>query len=327
MIECKWMAKRSMGVLMALAAILLHRVMLGLGLRRTATPAVLAAFLGSDLWTHASQALWQHGPAALALIAAMALLHPGPVTRPRLLLAGAATAGLVLVRLVDCVLALVIVAWVARTEPRRLAWFLPAPLLGAAVLLAYNLWYFGAITGGQAALEAMHPRLHGVSGMWSGRLLEGATGTLFSPNRGLFVFSPWVAVALGVAAVPAVARRLASQGLITWLLAALLPYFLILSKYSVWWGGHCFGPRYWIDVMPLFALIFAFGLEWMLTHSRALVMLSALAVAFSIGVHAIGAFRYPSTWNHSPANVDLHHERLWDWRDTEVVRCLIETLK
>jgi hypothetical protein len=327
MIECKWMAKRSMGVMMALAAVLLHRVLLGLGLRRTAVPAVLAAFLGSDLWTHASQALWQHGPAALALSAAMALLQPSPVTRPRLLLAGVATAGLVLVRLVDCVLAVVIVTWVVRTEPRRLVWFLPAPLLGAATLLAYNLWYFGAITGGQAALELLHPQLHGVSGMWSGRFIEGATGTLFSPNRGLFVFSPWVAVALGVAAVPAVARRLAAQGLITWLLAALLPYFLILSKYSVWWGGHCFGPRYWIDVMPLFAILFALGLEWMLVHSRALVMVSALAVAFSIGVHAVGAFRYPSTWNHSPANVDLHHERLWDWHDTEVSRCLIETLK
>jgi hypothetical protein len=326
--ECKWMAKRSMGVLMALAAVLLHRLLLRLGLGQDAAlPAVVAAFLGSDLWTHASQALWQHGPAALALIAAVALLHPGPVARWRLVLAGVATAGLFAARLVDTLLAAVIVAWVARTQPRRLAWFLPAPLLGAAALLTYNLWYFGAITGGQAELEEMHPQLHGVPGMWAGSFIEGAAGTLFSPNRGLFLFSPWIAVALGVATVPAVARRLASQGPITWLLAALVPYFLILSKYAVWWGGHCFGPRYWIDVMPLFAIVFAFGLEWMLTHSRALVMLSALTIAFSIGVHAIGAFCYPSSWNMSPANVDLHHERLWDWRDTELSRCLIEKFK
>src|SRR5579883_3523731 len=132
MMECKWMAKRSMGVLMALAAVWLHRVMLGLGLRRTAVPAVLSAFLGSDLWTHASQALWQHGPAALALIAAMGLLYPGPRTRRRLLLAGVATAGLFAVRLVDTLLAAVIVAWVVRSEPRRRAWFLPAPVLGVA---------------------------------------------------------------------------------------------------------------------------------------------------------------------------------------------------
>jgi hypothetical protein len=324
--ECKWMAKRSMGVLMSLAAVLLHRVLLRLELRRAALPAVVAAFLGSDLWTLASQAPWQHGPAALALLAAVALLHPGPVARWRLVLAGVATAGLFAVRLTDAIFAAVILAWVARTQPRRLAWFLVAPLLGAAALLDYNLWYFGAVTGGQAELEQMHPQLHGVPGMW-GSFLEGASGTLFSPNRGLFVFSPWVAVALGLAPVPAVARRLASQGLITWLLAALVPYFLLLSKYAVWWGGHCFGPRYWIEVMPLFAILFAFGLDWMLTHSRILVLLSASTIAFSIGVHAIGAFCYPSTWNMSPANVDLHHERLWDWRDTELSRCLIERIR
>ncbi len=62
----------------------------------------------------------------------------------------------------------------------------------------------------------------------------------------------------------------------------------------------------------------------MRTHSRALVALSYLTIAFSIGVHGIGAFCYPSTWNQLPANVDLHHERLWDWRDTELSRCLIE---
>jgi hypothetical protein len=326
LIQCKWMAKWSMGLLMALGAVVFHRFLIRLGLRRGALPAVLAAFLGSDLWTHASQALWQHGPAALALIAALALLHPGPVTRWRLVLAGVATAALFGVRLLDGLFAAAIIAWVARTQPRYLAWFLPAPLLGAAALLGYNLWFFGTITGGQTELEAMHPRLHGVASTWSGSLVAGAAGTLFSPNRGLLIFCPWVAVALAVAAVPAVARRLAAQGPVAWVLAALVPFLLVLSKYAVWWGGHCFGPRYWIDVMPLFALVLAFGLEWMREHSRTLVAITYLTIAFSIGVHAVGTYCYPSTWNMAPANVDLHHERLWDWRDTELSRCLIEKL-
>jgi len=325
--ECQRMAKWSMSVLMALAAVILHRYLLRLGLGRGALPAVVAAFLGSDLWTHASQALWQHGPAALALVAALALLHPGPVSRTRMVLAGMATTLLFTARLLDLLFATVIVAWIVRTQPRRLAWFVPAPFLGAALLHVYNFWYFGNLIGGQAQLEELHPELHGVAGAWSGSLLEGAAGTLFSPNRGLFVFSPWIAVALSVATVPAVARRIASQGLLAWLLAALLPYFLLLSKYSVWWGGHCFGARYWTDVIPLFAVVLAFGLEWMWTISRALVVLSYLTIAFAIGVHGIGAFCYPSTWNQTPANVDLHHERLWDWHDTELSRCLLETIR
>jgi hypothetical protein len=323
---CQRMAKWSMSVLMALAAIILHRFLLRLGLRKGALPAVVAAFLGSDLWTHASQAVWQHGPAALAIVAALALLHPGPVSRWRLVLAGMATTMLFTARLLDSLFAAVIIAWIIRAEPRRLAWFAPAPIVGAALLLVYNFWYFGNLIGGQAHLEGLHPLLHGVAGMWSGSLLEGAAGTLFSPNRGLFVFCPWIAVALAVAAVPSVARRIASQGLCAWLLAALLPYFLLLSQYSVWWGGHCFGARYWTDVIPLFAIVLAFGLEWTWAHSRALAGVTYLTIAFSIGVHGIGAFCYPSTWNLSPANVDRQHERLWDWHDTELSRCLIETI-
>jgi hypothetical protein len=324
---CEQMAKRSMSVLMALAAVILYRFLLRLGLHGGALPAVFAAFLGSDLWTHASQAAWQHGPAALGLIAALALLHPRRVSRWRLALGGMATTLLFTSRLLDSLFAAVIVAWVVWNQPRRLAWFLLAPILGAHVLFNYNTWHFGTLIGGQAKLEALHPLIHGVTGTWSGSLVEGAAGTLFSPNRGLFIFSPWIAVALGVAAVPAVARRIASEGLIAWLLAALGPYFFLLAKYSVWWGGHCFGARYWTDVIPLFAIVLAFGLDWIQTHSRALAALSYLTIAVSIGVHGIGAFCYPSTWNLSPANVDLHHERLWDWRDTELSRCLIERIR
>jgi hypothetical protein len=45
---------------------------------------------------------------------------------------------------------------------------------------------------------------------------------------------------------------------------------------------------------------------------------------FSFGVQLIGAFCYPSSWEKSPVDVDLHHERLWDWRDNELTRCLAE---
>jgi len=321
------MVKRAMVVVVALAGVVLHRLLLFLKLRRVAVPAVLAGFLGSDLWTVGSQAPWQHGPAALSLVAAIALLHPQPVSRRRLALAGVATAFLFACRLMDVVFAAAIVAWLAWTDRRGLRWFLPAPILGGLVLLSYNLWYFGHVFGGQARFESYHSLLHGVSGTWSTSLWDGVLGTLFSPNRGLLVFSPWIALALATLAVPAVAGRLAAHSLICVLAASLVPYLLILSKYSIWWGGHCFGPRYWTDAVPLFAILFAFGLDWMQARSRALVTISAFTVVFSITVQLIGAFCYPSTWNILPNNVDFHHERLWDWRDTELSRCLIESYK
>src|SRR5262249_24117002 len=178
-----------------------------------------------------------------------------------------------------------------------LSWFLPAPVLGAIALFSYNRWFFGSILGGQAQLEQLHPRLHGVVSAWSGDFLEGAAGSLFSPNRGLFIFSPWIAVALATAALPAVARRLAAHRLVCWLLWALVPFFLLLSKYAVWWGGHCFGPRYWTDVMPIFAILFAFGLDVWVARSRTRFVLTAATILVSIGVQAIGALCYPTPSN------------------------------
>jgi hypothetical protein len=318
------MAKLSMALVVALAGVVLHRHLLALGVGRAAIPAVLAACLGSDLWTVGSQALWQHGPAALALVTAIALLHPQPVGRGRLALAGASTALLVACRPLDMVFATAIVIWLAWTDRRGLRWFLPAPIVVGLALLCYNVWFFGTILGGQPKLEQYHMKLHGVPAAWSGDLVDGVLGTLLSPNRGLLVFSPWIALALLTLVVPGVRRRLCDHSLSCFLILSLIPYLMILARYSVWWGGHCFGPRYWTEAIPLFALLFAFGLEWMLARSRVLVAVSAMTVIFSIGVQSIGAFCYPSTWNSQPRNVDLHHERLWDWRDTELSRCLIE---
>jgi hypothetical protein len=320
------MFKLASALIAAMVAVVLHRVLRVMGLRRVATPATLGAALGSDLWVVASQAPWQHGPAALALITAVWMLLPRDPSRTRLALGGVATAALVACRLIDVVFALAIFGWVARAHPRRLAWFLPGPVLGAAALLGSNLWIFGTITGGLAHLETVHPRAHAMpAGPWSGDLLAGAAGTLFSPNRGLLVFSPWVGLAL--ATLPFSAGRLAPWPVVRWLLWAIVPYGLLISKYTVWWGGHCFGPRYWTDAIPLFAIVLACGLDWSYERCRPAAMAFALAIGASIAVQAIGAFYYPSSWNVKPENVDLHHERLWDWRDTEVTRCLIEGLR
>jgi hypothetical protein len=322
---CQVMSKNTAAAVAALVAVTLFDLLRVLGFRRVALPTVLAAALGSNLWTTASQSMWQHGPAALALSLSILLLTPPKPSRLRLCLAGLTTAALVSFRAIDIVFAAVVFLWIVRHRSRGLVWFLPPVILAGTALLGYNCWYFGAIEGGQVLIEASHPKLHGFVGSWSGNLLEGAAGTLLSPSRGLFIFTPWVAVA--VAAAPITAKRLKSCSLIPWLLWAVVPYFLLLSKYGCWWGGHCFGPRFWTDTVPLFAILLAAGLDWSLARCRMLFGTFVVAITLSVAVQVVGAFCYPSSWNDSPGDVDRHHERLWDWRDTELSRCLTEAMK
>ncbi len=322
---CEQIARRTMSILTALTAVMLYWLLVNLGLSRVALPATLAAVLGSDLWTVASQALWQHGPAAFSLTAILLLLHHPPVLPCALMLAGLATAFLFSCRLLDSLFAGVVILWVARTQPRDLLWFLVTPVVAVVLLLNYNFSHFQELTGGQAELEQLHRSLHQVAGPWSGNIVEGAMGTLLSPSRGLFIYTPWIALA--VAVTPFFASRLAPHRLIVWLLLALIPYFLLLSKYAVWWGGHCFGPRYWTEVTPLFAILLAFGLDWALDRSRILTILFAITIALGIMIQLIGVYCAPSSWNLTPLDVDSHHERLWDWRDNELSRSLRDTWK
>lgn len=320
--ECHRMAKRTAALIAALVAVALHRLLRGMGLVAVATTATLAAALGSDLWMIASQALWQHGPAALALTLALGLLLPKDPSAWRLVLAGLAAGSMVAFRALDLPFAAAIALGIAWNDPRRLAWFLPGPIVIATALIGSNLYYFGAIEGGQARLEALHPGLHHVAGPWAGNLLGGMAGTLLSPSRGLLIFTPWVVPAL--ATTPAVLGRLRPWPIVRWALGALVVNLLILSKYAVWWGGYCFGPRYWTEAIPLLAILLALGLDWARSRSRKLLLLYRLTIAAAILVQVVGAACYPSSWNLAPESVDRHHERLWDWYDSELKRCLRE---
>ncbi len=218
----------------------------------------------------------------------MLLLLPERPSRLRLGLAGLTTALLVACRAIDVVFALVVLGWVAATHPGRLSWFLIAPLAVAVMLLSYNLSLFETLSGGQAALEAMHPEVHGVAGPWAGNPFEGLAGTLFSPSRGLFVYCPWVL--LSVVLLPWTFRSLPTDSIVRWLVVGgLVGYLLLLSLYAVWWGGHTFGPRYWTDATPLFAVLLALGLNWCRERAWGLTVLYALTILIAVGIQAVGA--------------------------------------
>jgi hypothetical protein len=320
---CEPMGKNAAAAIMAIAAVLMVHVLRANRLDRVAVPSVLIVALGSDCWAVASQALWQHGPAVLCLAATLLLLNPANPSRLRLALAGLTAAGLVWCRPIDGVFSVVVAAWVVTHFPRRdrLAFLSPAAF-AALALLAYNLWIFGTPSGGYAQIEQQHPSMHGVKGTWTGSFVAGATGTLFSPSHGLFVYSPWVAVALGL--LPFASKRLSRGTVERWLLWGLVPYFVLLSKYSCWWAGHSFGPRFWIDASPQFAIAVAVALEWARNRSRAALSMMSVAVVLGVTTQAIGVLCFPSSWHFSPRIADRHHERLWDWNDNELTRCVRE---
>jgi hypothetical protein len=213
---------------------------------------------------------------------------------------------------------LILWMWVRAGLGRTL---IAAAIVSAATLTLFATQYhwFGHPLGGFAAMQivALQPNAHGVAGSLSHQPWMGALGLLVSPSRGILIFSPVVLLASAGFHRSLNGPRDLRLG---WLLAASAAQFIVYGSYSVWWGGFTFGPRYVLDLLVPLAPAAAFGVEAALSHlwSR---WLAAALLAWSVGVAATGAFIYPNdAWNTSPDSVDTHHERLWDWRDMQIVR-------
>ncbi len=108
------LSKVASGIMAALTAVLLYRLLRRLVADAPAMLATIAAALGSEMWMVGSQAPWEHGSAVFMLTLSLRLLTPRNPSRCALLLAGFTTAMIVVCRPIDLVFALALllrVAW------------------------------------------------------------------------------------------------------------------------------------------------------------------------------------------------------------------------
>lgn len=283
--------------------------------------AVLAAALGlgTGYWSTVSQTLWQHETAAFGLaLFLLAFTTFGSLQRAGLIVAGIGLgiAGTSRPQLAPAIAVLLAgVFFVAGLRSGLVTAAIVAVF--AAALISFQVRWFGTPLGAIAQLEALHPAVHATERSFNFSA-AGFLGLLVSPNRGLFIFTPITLVALG-GIRQALVRGVRSP--LLWCLLAALVQYMFYGAYSVWWGGHTYGPRYMLDVLPLLVPLAAVALASLRPRSVRGVLASA-ALAWSITVAATGAFFFPhDRWNVDPYDVDRHHERLWHWSDMQIVRC------
>jgi hypothetical protein len=289
-----------------------------------ATIGTLAAAFGTGMWSTAAQAPWQHGPAVFCLCMVLCILRFG---RDELLfgiLAGSFAALIVVCRTVDLPIAAALCLYVMRRRPAMRLGFIVSAAMVAVMWSSWNVYFFDHMTGGYAEIEKMHGWAHGIKGSWSTPLAAGLAGTFLSPSHGLIVYSPWV---LTILAAPFVLRRCMDpdiRRIAVVLSLSLIPTTVILAKYGCWWAGHCFGPRFWIDSTPIFALFaagcWAYCSEFSGRARNAVRAALTLGFIWAAGLQAVAVSTYPSTWHSTSTNADRDHGRLWDFRDNEVTR-------
>lgn len=324
-------AKFTASLLVALSAGLLYLTVLRFTPARIALLSSLGYGLGTCVWSTSSQALWQHGPSEFWLAVALFFIVRDQIAPVSAAAGGTALAMAVACRPTNAVVLAIMAVWLAVRDRRALVAMLVGALPIGLGLAAYNAIYIGSpLTFGQTKIAEMLA-LHkcGAPGVWQTPLWLGTAGLLVSPGRGLFIYSPWLALALWGAVIVWREPRLAP---LRPLPLAALAMLAVHAKFYDWWGGWAFGYRPIVDATVLLAPLAATALaaltsERSSTARRRLVWGAfALVVAWSIGVQSLGALAYDlEGWNGRvvegvPLDIDRpeYRHRIWSWRDNPI---------
>ncbi|MFQ5578554.1 MAG: hypothetical protein ACE5G8_16370, partial [Anaerolineae bacterium] len=259
-----------------------------LGYRRaTALTAGLVYGTGTLAWPYAKTFFSDTLAGTLLLLAAMFLLaHYRRGRRRDAFAAGLALAWAVATRYAEAVFlplfGLLFAAYLRRRSggggPRRA--FNPAALAAFAApiaavglsLMAFNLFRYGdPFNTGYLPQETF-------SAVW----WQGVAGQLFSPGRGLFLYSPALIVALF--GLKAGWRRRPFETFAA--LAVIVIHLLLYGKWFMWHGGFAWGPRFMVAALPFWAVLMAPTLEAIAARSLPPLIRRGFFVLWGVSVAA-----------------------------------------
>ena len=251
---------------------------------RTSALVTIAFAFGTSVWSTASQALWQHTPSLLFQMIGVWFVLRGRkrgalAVAPGALFFSAATVA----RTNNAVAALLFTLYVfIEYRPALVRWILWA-IPPAALAMIYNALYNGSpfVFGYQDGFLHLMTWLR----------VEGIIGLFLSPSRGLFIYSPFLVLAI----YGALLVRQESHWRF-YLCAAII--FIIstylLSVYHYWDGGWGYGSRMIVDALPylVFLLIPA------LPHVRGIARgVFWVALVYAVILQAFGLWDYGIRWH------------------------------
>ncbi len=254
---------------------------------KTSTLVAVAYAFGSAVWTTASQGLWQHTPSILFQSLALFFVARAVKRSKSIAPAGLFLSLAAISRPPVILIALVFALFVLMHYRRDLVPFVLCALPPLLFVLAYNWHANGSplIFGYQDSTTADFsiPR-------W-----EPIQGLLFSPSRGLFLFSPFLLLApFGLW----IGWKRERQPLFAYLGLAFVAYLGIMASWGSL-GGWAYGPRMLTDTLPVMCLLIIPAVEKIRGRWRSVLWAS---VVFAIFIQALGLWDYGLRFHADPAN-------------------------
>jgi len=290
--------------------------------KKIALITTLVFAFGTNMWSICSQALWQHGMVAL-LFSVMFFIIVTNEKNEHLrnyLLLGACSGLLVFNRPSDSFMVLPVIAYIFYKNIKSFIVYCLAALVVSLPVLYYNLSVFHNIFGGYSSMatgvgfgtEIFTPLV-------ATQILTQAIGLLFSPQLGLFIFTPIALIAIfGFFKIYSIPKKTLRVFLYSFAAALIMETFI----FALWfWNFHMhagnapgimFGPRYFSGFLPVICILIGIGLNSLWTPETSkingasikkilVISIISLFVIWSVFAQIVGAFYYPNgNWQEFP---------------------------
>jgi hypothetical protein len=286
--------------------------------RKIALLSALVFAFATNTWAISSQTLYAHGMSGLLLAASIFLVmkNEKEPSQWNIVLLGLCSGLFVFNRPSDAFLVAPVFVYVVWYYRAKTGYYLAAGCLSGLSFLIYNLISFHNPVGGYF-INASRFILDPV-------MLSHYLGLLIAPNRGLFVFSPVLILAVFGFWIIRHDRRPAGRFL-QWSVVAMAVTIGIYASFDDWGGGETYGPRYLICLLPylIIGLCIFFDDLAKKPISKLVAAAIALLITVSVFVQVVGVFYYPdhyspreewyNTWNsYNP----------WDPTDSVIINSL-----
>ena len=339
------LSKISSSAAVAISVGIVYLALLRLTSRKNAFWLSLIYAFATSSWSISSQGLWQSAMSQPTLAFGFYYLIRAKESERNVIYASIPLSLSVACRPPNIIFALILLIYVIHKHTPQLKYFLIFPLMVASLLLAYNIYYFvNPIGGYKRAVNKWGPNLtyserktfddtsiatessaetfyetYTTLRVFHRLKLERLLGLLFSPSRGLLIYSPFLVfsfVAMGLAFYKP------RDVLMIYISVAIILSLLLFSAWpGGWFGAFNYGYRLLVDLVPGLILLLALIFSWIISK-RTLKFLFISMVSFSVFIQIIGTFFYPCEWYQTPVPAASYQERFWDWKDPEFLRCL-----
>jgi hypothetical protein len=252
--------------------------------------------VGTCVWSISSQNIWQQTVNLFFVIIGVFFLLKADKKIYFAALSGLMFGAATACRMTSLLLLVPVFLYLCINHRRAAVGFAILACVFPVLLGWYNYYYFDSpivfgqsVVGHELAIEKT-----GDPDVWQTPLWYGALGQLFSPSRGLFVFSPFLLFAAwGFWAI----WRDKSYRMLRPLTIGTVAIACMQFKWFDWWGGWTYGYRPLVDLVPLL-IIFMIPIFARLVKSKLLIWVYSITLAWSCFVQALGAFSYDkSGWN------------------------------